>query len=342
MTILFTDRLFEEHETGQHPENPHRLEAIRNELAGSDVLAACPVQGAGVVEEASLQAVHPAEYVRKVRELAEGGGGRLDPDTVVSPRSYDVARHAAGTACRAVDQVLARQAETPPTTGQKRPGSAESESGEEAGTPHKHQNALCLLRPPGHHALPSRGMGFCLFNNVAVAARHARRRHSVERILIIDWDVHHGNGTQDIFYEDGQVVFFSIHRFPFYPGTGNADETGKGEGLGATFNVPVSFGTSRKDYFAAFEATLEKAVERARPELILISAGFDAHRLDPIGSLGLETEDFGRLTERVMQTAQTHCEGRIVSLLEGGYHPQALGESVRLHLETLAGSVQPE
>lgn len=310
MTILFTDTLFEDHETGRHPENPHRLQAIHRELANSEIAAACPVQGAAAAEEKWIHAVHPAEYVKQVRELAETGGGRLDPDTVVSPRSYDVARHAAGTACRAVDQVIARQA----------------------------GNALCLLRPPGHHALPSRAMGFCLFNNIAIAARHAQRQHSLERILIVDWDVHHGNGTQNIFYEDGQVVFYSIHRFPFYPGTGGQDETGNGNGLGATFNVPVAFGTSRDDYTAAFEATLEKAAEHARPELVLISAGFDAHRLDPIGSLGLETEDFGRLTELVMQTAHTHCEGRIVSLLEGGYHPQALAGSVRLHLETLAGA----
>ena len=200
----------------------------------------------------------------------------------------------------------------------------------------QHDRAMCLVRPPGHHALPGRAMGFCLFNNIALAAAHARAVHELDRVLIVDWDVHHGNGTQDIFYDDGQVHFLSTHRFPFWPGTGDEDETGTGDGLGATLNVPLPFGITREQYQAAFAHALETAAERCRPQLVLISAGFDAHRLDPIGSLGLESADFVELTERVVEVAQVHCDGRIVSFLEGGYHVDALAESVLLHLDALS------
>jgi acetoin utilization deacetylase AcuC-like enzyme len=199
------------------------------------------------------------------------------------------------------------------------------------------KTTLCLVRPPGHHATPTRSMGFCLFNNVALAANHARTAHKLDRVLIVDWDVHHGNGTQDIFYEDGRVTFFSIHRYGrgFYPGTGAADDTGKGQGLGHVFNAPIAFGTSRKDYHAAFTRALAKAAEKSKPELVLVSAGFDAHAKDPIGSLGLEVEDFVTLTKEVLEVAKTHAKGRLVSCLEGGYNLEALAGSVQAHLETL-------
>jgi acetoin utilization deacetylase AcuC-like enzyme len=180
-------------------------------------------------------------------------------------------------------------------------------------------------------------MGFCLFNNVALAAERARKQHGLTRILIVDWDVHHGNGTQDILYENGQATFFSIHRFGmgFYPGTGSAEETGSGAGLGHIVNAPIRYGTSRADYHSAFRYHLEKAAERSKPELVLLSAGFDAHALDPIGSLGLETEDFVMLTRAVREVAATHAAGRLVSCLEGGYDLDALAESVQAHLEVL-------
>jgi acetoin utilization deacetylase AcuC-like enzyme len=178
-------------------------------------------------------------------------------------------------------------------------------------------------------------MGFCLFNNAAVAAAHAREGHGVDRVLIVDWDVHHGNGTQDIFYFDGQVSFLSAHRYPFYPGTGAADETGSGPGLGATVNLPLRFGISRRDYRGVFARALEELADRCRPQLVLISAGFDAHALDPIGSLGLESEDFGDLTRLLLNVAKQHAGGRVVSLLEGGYNLDALAESVACHLTTL-------
>jgi acetoin utilization deacetylase AcuC-like enzyme len=239
--------------------------------------------------------------------MAARGGGRLDPDTAVSPASFDVARLAAGAACDAVDRVLAGEDKT----------------------------ALCLVRPPGHHALPERAMGFCLFSNVAIAASVARDEHGLDRVMIVDWDVHHGNGTQDVFYTDEQVGFFSAHRWPFYPGTGDTDETGTGAGLGATVNLPIAFGTPRQAYRKSFANDLEKFAARFRSQLILVSAGFDSHRADPIGSLGLEVEDFAELTKIVRDVASVHADGRVVSVLEGGYNPPVLAECVDAHLRGL-------
>lgn len=312
MPLLYTDPCFLNHETGQHPESPARLRSISARLEKSDQPKKFE---AGKIREATLEElsrVHSEKHVERVREFAEAGGGRIESDTAVSRQSYSVALKAAGSACDAVDQVLGE----------------------------KHKRACCLIRPPGHHALPSDPMGFCLFNNVAVAAQHAIEKHKLNRVLVVDWDVHHGNGTQDIFYEEGQVTFFSAHRSPFYPGTGAKSETGTGKGLGTIFNLPLEFGVSRKDYCKAFEASLNDAASKSKPELILISAGFDAHRLDPIGSLGLESEDFAELTKLLLGAAAEHCQGRCVSLLEGGYNVDALAESVEQHLKVLAAPEQ--
>jgi acetoin utilization deacetylase AcuC-like enzyme len=243
------------------------------------------------------------------RRTAEQGGGRLDGDTPVSPESYTVALAAAGACASAVDAVMQG----------------------------KDRNALCLIRPPGHHATPTHSMGFCLFNNIALAAQRARQAHGLKRILIVDWDVHHGNGTQDIFYADPEVQFFSVHRYGhgFYPGSGAADETGTGAGLGRTLNLPLPLGVSRKQYLAAFSASLEKAADAIQPELILLSAGFDAHAADPIGALGLEVEDFADMTRLILDAARTHAGGRLVSCLEGGYNLEALAASVEAHLHEL-------
>jgi acetoin utilization deacetylase AcuC-like enzyme len=191
------------------------------------------------------------------------------------------------------------------------------------------------VRPPGHHALTDQAMGFCLLANAALAARVAIDELGLDRVLIVDWDVHHGNGTQAIFWEDPQVAFFSMHRYPFYPGTGAADETGTGRGLGTTLNLPIMFGTGRQEILSAFTSAVEKLADQNRPQLVIISAGFDAHRLDPVGSLQLESEDFAALASVVRDVAETHAHGRIVSVLEGGYRPQSLAESILAHLQVI-------
>jgi acetoin utilization deacetylase AcuC-like enzyme len=310
MTILYTDPLFLRHDIGRgHPERPERLRSIGAMLDQTGLGSRCTTGTYQPVSDELLHRVHDARQIALVREVVGQGGGNLEADTVVSSDSETVARAAAGVGVAAVDAVLQG----------------------------KDRNALCLVRPPGHHATPDRSMGFCLFNNIALAARHALTAHQLNRVLIVDWDVHHGNGTQDLFYEDPQVTFFSIHRYGagFYPGTGDLFETGSGPGLGHIFNAPVLYGTPRAEYHAQFRSFLEKAASESKPELVLVSAGFDAHRLDPIGSLGLEAEDFAVLTREVLEVAATHAQGRVVSFLEGGYHLQALADGVRAHLEML-------
>ncbi len=309
MTLLATDPLFLKHDTGRHPECADRLRSVTARLDKAGLPKQCTAGSCKPLAEEAVAKVHDPRVLMRAKQLAQHGGGRLDADTVVSPDSVDVALAAAGACVAAVDAVL---------------------KGVEA-------NALCLVRPPGHHATLAQSMGFCLFNSIALAARHAMAAHGLTRLLIVDWDVHHGNGTQDIFYEDDQVFFFSIHRYGagFYPGTGAADETGAGKGVGFTLNVPVRHGTARKDYHALFTAALEKAADKIKPELVLVSAGFDAHKDDPIGSLGLEVEDFVTLTKQVLGVAKTHAKGRLVSCLEGGYNLDALAASVQAHLAGL-------
>jgi acetoin utilization deacetylase AcuC-like enzyme len=309
MTLLYYDPRFLDHDTGTHPERALRLQQVAARLESTGLMEQCSRPNWEPASRERLERIHEPGHVETVAAMAARGGGHLDPDTIVSPKSFDVARLAAGAACDAVDQVLAGHDKT----------------------------ALCLVRPPGHHALPERAMGFCLFSNVAIAAGAARDEHQVDRVMIVDWDVHHGNGTQDIFYADGRVGFFSIHRSPFYPGTGDSDETGTGSGLGATVNLPVSFGAPRSAYRQAFAAEVERFADLFRPQLVLVSAGFDSHRADPIGSLGLEVEDFAELTSIVRDVAATHADGRIVSILEGGYNPPILAECVEAHLRGLMG-----
>ncbi len=313
MTLLYTDPLFLRHDTGHHPERADRLRSISARLERAGLAGRCTAGSYAPLTEEAVTEVHSPEVLARVKRLARGG--HLDVDTVVSEDSLGVALAAAGACASAVDAVLAGADRT----------------------------ALCLVRPPGHHATPTRSMGFCLFNNVALAAHRARQAHGLTRLLVVDWDVHHGNGTQDIFYEDPGVMFFSIHRFGhgFYPGTGAADETGSGRGLGTTRNEPVRFGTRRPDYHARFRNALEESADRIKPELVLISAGFDAHRDDPIGSLGLETADFAVLTREVLEVAKVHAGGRVVSCLEGGYDLDALAESVEAHLTELLAAPRP-
>ncbi len=309
MTLLYYDSRFLDHDTGAHPERPERLRQILARLDQRGVAARCEWPEWSPASRERVARVHHPGYVDRIAALADRGGGQPDSDTVVSPQSYDVAMLAAGAACDAVDQVVSGLSKT----------------------------AFCVVRPPGHHALADRAMGFCLFNNIAIAACVARDEYDLNRVLIVDWDVHHGNGTQDSFYDDGRVGFFSCHRWPFYPGTGDVDETGTGDGLGATCNLPTTLGTSRETYLGHFTTELEKFAARIRPELVLVSAGFDSHRADPIGSLGLEVEDFAELTAIVNSIANAHADGRIVSILEGGYNPPVLAECVETHLRGLMG-----
>ncbi len=307
MALLYYDPVFLQHETGPHPECADRIVPAARRVNLFAVHMGCVRPSWKPASLESLQLIHTSEYIESVEQLSSAGGGQLDPDTMVSSPSFDVALMAAGTVADAVDKVLHTD----------------------------ERQAFCLIRPPGHHALADKAMGFCLFNNVALGARLAISQHHLERVLIVDWDVHHGNGTQAMFWEDPSVGFLSIHRYPFYPGTGAFDETGSGPGLGTKLNVPIAFGTPREKFLEYFERALEQVATRMRPELILISAGFDAHRLDPIGSLGLESEDFGPMTRHVLQVAQQYAGGRIVSVLEGGYNPQAVAECVDVHLHEL-------
>lgn len=307
MTLLYTDDCFLQHDTGQHPECAARLEHIHRRLKSGgwlDRVVRPPVVSAAA---ADLVRCHTDDYLQQIRDTSLAGGGRVESDTVMSRESADVAWKAAGCVIDAVERVIREE----------------------------DSQALCLGRPPGHHALRDAPMGFCLLSNVAIAAKTAVQRLGLSRVLVVDWDVHHGNGTQDAVYEDENITFFSAHRFPFYPGTGRRTETGSGAGLGTVFNLPLKFGISRKDLLAAFATELTKAADRCRPELVLISAGFDAHAEDPIGSLGLETEDFAELTSLVQEVARTHAGGRLVSCLEGGYNVERLADCVELHLQTL-------
>jgi acetoin utilization deacetylase AcuC-like enzyme len=305
---IFTDRRMIEHDVpGQHPECPERLRAILRHLERTGFLDACP---SGSVRQATmeeLQRVHSVDYIEEVAGLEARGGGALDADTWVFCHSNEAARLAAGACIEAASHVM-------------------------SGTDRR---ALCLVRPPGHHALPAAGMGFCIFSNAALAAQEALARFQVGRILIVDFDVHHGNGTQAIFYESSKVAFLSIHRYPFYPGTGARSETGSGAGLGSTLNIPLPYNTPRSTYHAAFRAGLHTLADRIKPELIIISAGFDAHVEDPVGGLGLEIEDFEILTKEVVGVAETHAQGRILSVLEGGYNIPILAGSVEAHLHAL-------
>jgi acetoin utilization deacetylase AcuC-like enzyme len=305
--ILYSDPWFLRHETGRHPECPERLRRISAHLAATGLGERFDT---GTVRPATfeeLARVHEAGHIRQVESWSRAGGGQVEVDSVMSSDSYDAAIRAAGAAVSAVEDVVSGV----------------------------HRRALCLVRPPGHHALLDAPMGFCLFNNVAVAARHAVEKLDLLRVLIVDWDVHHGNGTQDAFYSDGRIHFFSAHRSPFYPGTGDANETGTGPGLGAITNLPLRFGIARREYLERFQTALERAAAQAKPDLILISAGFDAHRADPVGSLGLENEDFVELTKLVSECAEQYCGGKVVSLLEGGYNLDVLPESVQAHIEAL-------
>jgi len=299
---------FLRHDTGAHPENGDRLKAILEDLQ-RNTIDCQRLQPAPATEE-QLAWIHEPGYIRMVQRACREGRRRLDADTAICPESYGAALLAAGAAITAVNEAVDNRA----------------------------KRTFCAVRPPGHHAERDRAMGFCLFNNIAIGAQYAIQARGLKKVFILDWDVHHGNGTQQAFYDRGDVYYASIHQWPHYPGTGPADETGAGAGLGFNRNFPVSAFEGDETYCSILEESILPEMVRFAPDLIMISAGFDAHQSDFLASMHVSTEGFGRMTEKVVETADKVCGGRIVSILEGGYHLRALGESVSLHLSRLAGA----
>lgn len=310
-TALVHHPIFERHNTGPgHPETPQRYRAVIDALKADEKLWSSLMElTPGKASRGVIQAAHTKEHFNRVENAFANGLDRLDADTVISMVSFDAALYGSGGAITAVDAVMQGEAD----------------------------NAFVAVRPPGHHATAERAMGFCLFNTVAVAARYAQNKYKdIERVAVIDWDVHHGNGTQGIFYSDPSVFFFSMHQYPWYPGTGSRGETGQGKGLGTTLNVPMRAFTKARDQRSTFESAIEEIASKMTPDLIFISAGFDAHETDPLGQLQLEDEDFNAMTRVVKEWAADACGGRVVSCMEGGYNLQTLGETVRSHVAELA------
>lgn len=310
-TALIHHPIYKEHDTGpDHPETPLRYEVIIDAIKADNELSDRLLEiTPDPVTKGLIQAAHTPQHFKRVEQAFEEGWGQLDMDTAVSPKSFDAALLAAGGAIAGVDAVMKGEV----------------------------RNAFAAVRPPGHHATAERTMGFCIFNNVAIAARYAQNKYrEIERVAIIDWDVHHGNGTQGIFYDDPSVFFFSMHQYPWYPGTGSRGETGHGRGLGTTLNVPVKASTPSTDQRNSFDAAIDEISTKIKPDLIFISAGFDAHLTDPLGQLRLEDGDFASMTSTVKQWADEVCDGRIVSCLEGGYNLETLGETVAEHVRELS------
>jgi acetoin utilization deacetylase AcuC-like enzyme len=313
-TVLITDPLFKNHLTGAgHPECPARCEVIVQALSSLKIPMLCPRDA----KKEDILLCHTAAYFDIVKHnvLESKSVGIIGSsfslstgDTPICPESLKVALHAAGAVLTGIDAVISKQ----------------------------FKRAFCIIRPPGHHACSNQGMGFCIFNNIAVGARYAQKKYGVSKVLIIDWDVHHGNGTQQIFESDPSIFYFSTHQWPLYPGTGKAEEVGKGSGIGTTLNCPISPGeNSRIQVLEAFRQKLIPTMERFQPDLVMISAGFDGHYSDPLGGFNLTNDDFGELTRISRQLAENYANGMIISVLEGGYNLQGIAEAAKAHVLAL-------
>lgn len=311
-TGLLFDPTYGQHNPGPgHPESPDRYTVLERHWQTLGLLDRLPRIGARRATEDEILLCHTLPYWRTVQEDTARGALTLSTgDTAMGPNSLDIALLAAGGVLATVDAVFAGEVE----------------------------NAFAVVRPPGHHATASRGMGFCFFNNAAIAARYAQQRYGVERVLIVDWDVHHGNGTQDIFYSDPSVFFLSTHQSPWYPGTGAVDETGEDRGRGTTLNRPLPAGSGREVILPVYGRTLRDEMRNYRPDFVLISAGFDSRSGDPLGQFQLADPDFVELTSILLEVADVHCGGRLVSVLEGGYSLIGLPAAATAHLQTLQQS----
>ena len=308
MTIVgFYDDIFLKHKLRRHPERPERLQAIRRLLPDVGMMDEIEWRVVRPVEPEQVFAVHDEALWWLIEHLSKEGGGQIDGDTYVNASSFDAACRAAGAAVSAAKAAL---------------------EGADL--------SVAFVRPPGHHATPSRAMGFCLFNNIAIAAREMIQRHRLERVLILDWDVHHGNGTQDIFYDDAQVFFISIHQYPLYPGTGSWEEQGSGDGMGSTLNVPLPAGVGDAGYLLTFEKIIEPAIAAFKPQLILLSAGFDAHWLDPLASMNLTVQGYHRMATR-LRSAAAAVGAPIAVMLEGGYDLDAIAHGMIATMKGLLG-----
>lgn len=311
-TAYLWDSLYLRHDTGPgHPERPDRLVAVDDRLSREPWYSSLVRLTPREADVETLSLVHDPDYIALVRREVEAGRRELSTgDTVISAESYAVAAAMVGGLLEAVDSVVTKRA----------------------------RNAFCAVRPPGHHATSDRGMGFCLFNGVAVAARYAQRAFGVERVLIVDWDVHHGNGTQDIFYGDDSVFYMSTHQFPFYPGTGRREETGIGPGVGYTMNRPFPAGAGDEEIVGAFRDDLLPAAREYRPDLVLISAGFDSRLDDLLGGFRVTDEGYREMTRVMLEIADLAGDGGLVSVLEGGYNLSGLASGVHAHVEELVNA----
>lgn len=312
-TCFLYDEVYLNHKTDEyHPEKPERLTAIEKKIKQADWYKKLMLIRSKEAELDIISLVHHKEYIEKVKRECEAGYGTLSTgDTDICEESYSTALKAAGGVLSVVDAVVGGKA----------------------------KNGFCAVRPPGHHAAPDRGMGFCIFNNTAIAARYAQKKHNIDRVLIADWDVHHGNGTQDIFYHDGSVFYMSTHQSPLYPGTGRREETGEGNGAGTTMNRPFPAGAGNEEIIGAFKNDLLLAAKEFKPELTLISAGFDSRVDDPLGSFEIDDNGFRELTKIMLEIANISGYGRLISVLEGGYNIEGLASAVHAHMDELSKAV---